>query len=196
MINNLIICLHPYNISTKNVKFYLKNVQKKIKEKLENKNIKWLFPKANNLHTKSWFNYIKEYDGLKEDIIDIQSLIKSRIRLIYYIKKMIKKYNVNKSNIIIYGISQGGCMALDLCNYLKFKKVITVVSYRMTISCKKKILCKWIAINAKYDDIYNYNWCKDSYKQAEKIINIHDDHYLFKKKINNILYNTFINSIN
>jgi len=171
--------LHPYNTSIKDTKYCFK------KSKI-------IFPKSNFYYKNkycSWLNYLQEFDGVKEDIIDIQCLIKQRLRIIYYIKRLMKKYNCSNNNIILCGMSQGGCLALDIANYFKVKCVITIVSYRMTISCKKKLLSKWIAINAVNDSIFKPEWCFNSYNSAHKIINVIDDHYLENNDIDTIFYN-------
>jgi len=183
---DIIIMLHPYNTSIKDTKYCFKKINK-------SKSISKIFYPKSNFYYKnkncSWLNYLQEFDGDKEDIIDIQCLIKQRLRIIYYIKRIMKKYNCSKNNIILCGISQGGCLALDIANYFKLKCVITIVSYRMTISCKKKLLSKWIAINAINDSIFKPEWCINSYKSANKIINVIDDHYLENTDIDTLFYN-------
>lgn len=180
-----IIFLHPYNTSI----YITKKIFKNFINNKKFKNIKWIFPKAKkNKNKNSWFNYLTNYKGVQEDIIDNKSLISQRNRIIKLINKY-KKSNYN--NIILSGMSQGGCLAIDIANYIKCNSIFTVVAHRMKISQKKKIKNKWYSIISKNDNIFRKSWTYRSNRICTYIDEINSDHYLSNIDITNNIKNLF-----
>ena len=65
-----------------------------------------------NKKYRSWYDYFSDY-RLKEECIDTQQLIESRIKINDKVLKDSEYTNLN--NIYLLGYSQGACMALDAC---------------------------------------------------------------------------------
>jgi dienelactone hydrolase len=171
---NTIIFLHPFKTTIKDTKGFLKNTLKKYK------NSRWFFPKASISMMKnkySWFEYTTDFNGIKEDRINMNTLIIQRYRMINLIRRIAKKYhNGDTSKIIIGGISQGGCLALDISTFIKLKCVITFVSHRIYPTIKKKILAPWYCLIATKDDIFRKEWV--NILSANYVKEVDDDHYL------------------
>tara|TARA_B100001093_G_C26774461_1_gene991686 strand:- start:965 stop:1552 length:588 start_codon:yes stop_codon:yes gene_type:complete len=73
------------------------------------RNISWSIPSEKNI--SSWYDYYTRYDGLlKHDKINIQDFNDQTNR----INMIINNEKINKKNIILAGISQGGTIALNV----------------------------------------------------------------------------------
>ena len=192
----IIIFFHPYNTSIKDTKSFLK---KQLNNK-NNKNIKWIFLKApripmtfenNSLH-RSWFDYTTNYNGEQEDKIKINTLIYQRLRIIHFIKNISKKYNCDYNNILLGGISQGGCIALDVSCYIKVRCVFTLVSHRLYTSKKRKLKHPWYSLIANNDTVFLKNWIINDIFFTKKIVEVDDDHDLSNTDTDKFINDIFI----
>jgi len=61
----------------------------------------------------SWYDYITNFDGQKEDRIDIDSLLAMRRALHHLIRTEVRLLNGRTDRVILGGKSQGCCTALD-----------------------------------------------------------------------------------
>ena len=187
-----IVFLHPYNTSIKDTKSFLGN-------HINNTNIKWIFVKAplikitqdNNTLHHAWFDYTTDYDGKTEDKININTLIIQRIRIINLIKKIIKTHNGNYNNVLLGGISQGGCMAIDISCFIKVRCVFTFVSHMLYLSKKRKLKHPWYSLIAKNDNTFRKEWTFNDTLITKQIIEVNDDHFLANTNTDEFIYNVF-----
>jgi surfactin synthase thioesterase subunit len=139
---------------------------------------KWTARSA--LFLPAWFTYIAEYDGAKEDEICLQSLDASLAALELIVAKVLQRVapGLSISQVSCVGLSEGGCMALELARRVSFRDVITLASYRRSEFASERLLCPWMALTASEDAVYSRHWTERSLRGASVLRAVHDQHYL------------------
>ena len=120
----------------------------------------------------SWFHYLTDYEGLKEDIVDTQSLARSRHairRLLWQIRELIPR-------VCIAGVSQGGSLALDVATVETVEAVVTVGSIPIYPSRYKQLKAPWFALHASHDEIFPSSWCLAFYDRAHMLREVKTTH--------------------
>lgn len=112
---------------------------------------------------RSWFDYLTDREGKTEDAIDAATLRAARnsIQTILWREhKYAKKRSVvTPPKIIIGGMSQGGCLALDVATRERqLTAVVTSVAHRLYLSRTRPLLCRWHALFAENDDVFPLSW--------------------------------------
>ena len=120
-----------------------------------------------NKKYRAWYDYFSDY-RLKEECIDTQQLIESRIKI--HDKVLNESKYTNLNNIYLLGYSQGACMALDAG--LTFKHKIGGI-----IALKGHILSKTfeslyvkqnvLAAHGRSDKTIGFNVASKSYHNLE-----------------------------
>ena len=116
-----------------------------------------------NKEYRSWYDYLSNY-RLKEECIDTQQLIESRIKIHDKILKESKYTNLN--NIYLLGYSQGACMALDagltfnhkIGGIIALKGHIPSKTFE-SLSVKQNVL----AVHGRSDKTIGFNVASKSY---------------------------------
>ena len=124
----------------------------------------------------SWFKYLNEFDGEKEDEICPYALSNS----IEALATTISQYTSNP--VVLLGLSEGGCMALCVALQheigTQLKGVITVVSHKPSFIKRSATHIKWFALTANLDTVYPLIWTSRCYNEAISWHTVNDDHYL------------------
>jgi predicted esterase len=127
--------------------------------------------------TYSWFDYLTDNAGSKEDTVDIFSLRSMRFELQQLIATESALFEGDAS-LVIGGLSQGGNMALHLAANADFKAVVTAVACRLSQSMPRDLRCPWYALIASRDDVFPSSWSKMLMEGATKTKIVDDSHYL------------------
>lgn len=127
----------------------------------------------------SWLKYLKEYDGEREDDLCEERLRQATADLRSIIEREASAVGGTRGTALL-GLSEGGCMALEVACLVPLAGVITLVSHRLRYSSDTKLLCPWFALTASRDDIYRSNWALEHLRRgdAHKWKIVDDDHYL------------------
>ena len=128
----------------------------------------------------SWFTYTEEYGGAEEDRICLQSLEASIDAFELVLPKALERCapGMEISQVSCIGLSEGGCMALELARRFPFKSVVTLASYRRSEFASERLLCSWLALVASEDAVYRRPWTGASLLQARVRRVVQDEHYL------------------
>lgn len=150
--------------------------------------VRFVFPEAQRIaitayggeECNAWFDYVSDHGGAREDVIGLRSLRNERFRLLDLIANERKKYSGgNDVPVLLGGLSQGGCFALDLATRINdLIGVVTCVSHRLFISKSRPLLCPWYALTAEHDDVFPSSWASPSPEETELHQVVVADHYL------------------
>jgi predicted esterase len=124
----------------------------------------------------TWYDYFTDYNGTREDEADTRSVRDSRAALL----RLLWREKAKGVPVVMGGLSQGGCMALDVAAHSgDLLAVITCVSHRLHSSRIRPLACPWWALSAENDDIFPSSWSKPRKGEA-KVHQIKSgaDHYL------------------
>jgi dienelactone hydrolase len=133
----------------------------------------------NGEKTPAWFNYLKEYDGTREELICTQSLRRSRVNIIHnIIYKEAQKFG---DRIILCGTSQGACFALDIATYIPLTAVISIVGLQTYVTRMRPLKCPWFALNANNDSVFA--WANNPSEGATEEHRIDGDHWVCDNQV-------------
>jgi predicted esterase len=127
--------------------------------------VRFVFPQApcraitayNQSKCPAWYDYLTDYGGEKEDSAETLSVRSMRSALL----QLIWKEAAGGVPMVIGGLSQGGCMALDLATRsASLMAVISCVSHRLHLSLPRELLCPWWALTAEQDEIFPAVWAQ------------------------------------
>jgi predicted esterase len=110
---------------------------------------------AGNDVQPNWLQYTKEFDGEKEDEVCLRTLAAFVDALLDVIGVYV---NGDLENTVLLGLSQGGCIALELALHARFRAVVTLVSHRLHCHSRMLLRQPWFALTAKQDDIFPSSW--------------------------------------
>jgi len=135
----------------------------------------------------SWFEYTSDFEGKREDSIDRKSLKESRLLLIQMVEAesaRLESYprGPRLDRIGIVGVSQGGCMAIDLCTHVALRFCVTLVAHKMS-GTTGSLRTNWHAINATADEIYPLSWARETLGSALTCDYVDDFHDLGKTAV-------------
>jgi predicted esterase len=99
----------------------------------------------------SWYDYLTDRDGLREDVAELSSLRETRVSLRRLVQKEAHRLG-DKGRVVLAGLSQGGCVALDLATREPVGAVLTVVAHRLCVS-RRPLLADWHCICAADDKV-------------------------------------------
>lgn len=128
---------------------------------------------------RSWFDYLTDKEGETEDAVDTAT-VRSARNLIQKLLWREERCAPAGSLIIIGGLSQGGCLALDMATRdTHIAAVVTAVSHRLHLSRARPILCPWYALSAEHDEIFPSSWAAPI-EEDDAILTVAAgaDHYL------------------
>lgn len=135
--------------------------------------VRFVFPEAPRLkitaykgeENNAWFNYITDHDGNQEDVIELASLTIQRANLMTLLAQERRKNP--RAKFLIGGLSQGGCMALDLATKVDWLDgVVTCVAHRLYTSLSRPLLCPWYALTAENDECFPSSWANPGENEA------------------------------
>jgi pimeloyl-ACP methyl ester carboxylesterase len=133
---------------------------------------------------RSWFDYLNDREGEAENAVDTQSVRRARsgIQRIVWREHATAPPNVP---IILGGLSQGGCLALDVASRdASLAAVVTCVAHRLYVSCARPLLCPWYALIASDDDVFPSSWAAPAPQDhAHVTVAEGADHYLSKGEL-------------
>lgn len=126
----------------------------------------------------SWLTYEKEYYGKREDKISETALDDMTMAL----WKEIDELGID-TPIVLLGLSQGGCMALNMACARPVAAVITIVSHLLSVDKNRELLCPWYTLTAGDDAIYSKPWATRYNSRARHWIELKGcNHYLMDAK--------------
>jgi predicted esterase len=137
--------------------------------------------------SNSWYDYLTDHDGAKEDTVDIFGLRKVKTEL----QKLVAAENAllpPGTLSTLGGLSQGGTLALHLATHLDATAVVTVVACRLSQSMVRPLRCPWHAILAGNDEVYHRSWAKSLMTGVSTTKTVDDNHYLEKTDIPPLLH--------
>jgi len=123
-----------------------------------------------------WFDYVAEHEGAQEDEISAESLQGSLQALEDVVRAEAASLGI--SRVACLGLSEGGCMALELARRLPLHGVVTLVSHRRSEHASEPLTCPWLALTAKKDSVYAAPWALAHLPQASRWVVVDDEHYL------------------
>ena len=128
----------------------------------------------------SWFTYTSDFGGDREDTVELKSLEESRRRLLGVVAAEHARLGYQGrqyDKIGVVGVSQGGCMAVDLCAHASLLFCVTLVAHRMSATTGS-LQTPWHALNATRDKIYRGTWTIPTLAEASTSEFVVDDHEL------------------
>lgn len=126
----------------------------------------------------AWYAYLTDWEGEKEDEVDMVSLRASRARISGLLSDELRR--VGRGRVLLGGLSQGGCMALDVATRQPHLcGVCTLVSHRMHASRHRPLACPWVALTAEDDDVFPARWAERAMAGVSERWRVDDDHYLW-----------------
>lgn len=134
----------------------------------------------------SWYNYLTDHDGSKEDTVDIFGLRKIKTEL----QNLVAAENAllpAGTLAVLGGLSQGGTLAVHLATHLEAKAIVTVVACRLSQSMVRPLKCPWHAILARNDEVYEWSWARMLMIGVTTTKTVEDNHYLEKTEIGPLL---------
>lgn len=126
----------------------------------------------------SWMQYKQEFDGIHEDEICGDSLRATTAALTGIAHECAHRVGLDMKQCIVLGLSEGGCLAIELACCLALTGVITIVSHRRTNNADAPLLSPWYALTGNTDKTYAPPWATQYLHQAHKWVTVDDDHYL------------------
>jgi predicted esterase len=129
--------------------------------------VRFVFPQAPTipitayagLRMPSWYDYLTDHEGKKEDALSMRTLQTTRAALQRLVWKELKA----GVPVCIGGESQGGCVALDFASQKSgdmLAGVITCVAHRLFVSSMHPLNCPWYALTANDDEVFPKTWAK------------------------------------
>jgi len=125
----------------------------------------------------SWFDYLTDQEGLREDTIDIFGLRRMKVEL-QNLASSEKGLLPEGHRVVVGGLSQGGTMALHLAASSEFQAVVTAVACRLSCSTTRPLKCPWHALIASADDVFPSSWSSALMKGVSTVRTVVDNHYL------------------
>jgi len=175
----IVIFLHGFSMSASDMAEEFVELFSKFKR------IRFVFPEAPMIPitahggemAHSWFDYISDHNGTREDVISLRTLRNQRFTLMNLIASEKQRYR--DAPLLIGGLSQGGCMALDLATRLNnLVGVVTCVAHRLFISKSRPLLAPWYALTADQDEVFPKSWAAPSSRETALHTVVQSDHYL------------------
>jgi predicted esterase len=126
---------------------------------------------------RSWFNYLTDREGREEDVVEISSVKIQREALRQLLHSEAALLGGRCDRVFFGGLSQGGCMALDLACHMTFGGVVTLVAPRLG-PVSLPLLCPWHALMGSEDEIFPPAWTKPLLAGATTVTVIKEKHWL------------------
>lgn len=127
----------------------------------------------------SWFDYLTDHGGAQEDEIRLCTLRYRRLLLVCSIQAELRACDMKpEASLVLAGISQGGCMALDLAAHMKCLAVFTFVAHPLYASPFRGQTCKWFALSAERDSVFDPRWCNELHEAATVHAICKGDHWI------------------
>ena len=128
----------------------------------------------------AWLEYLGEFDGANEDDVCSEALAETTASLTEVIGSLGGGRGDSNPRVVLLGLSEGGCVALELAFRLPLAGVVTLVSHRLRQNSDAKLLCPWYALTASRDDVYHPTWANRQLIRgdAQSWHIVDDDHYL------------------
>lgn len=155
------IILHGMNQGISDIEYIVKNINKSYDDSLfiiliaKKMDINW--PSGIEKNLSSWYNYYTRND----DLFIHDNINTKQFRTITdeVVKIINKEHSLNKKDIHLVGISQGGTIAINSSIKLKFKikNVICIDTIFMNNYTKNRLNVSqnFRVLQSKYDDVYN-----------------------------------------
>jgi len=143
------------------------------------KGLKIVFPNAPKLpitaqdgyEKNAWYDYLTDFDGVREDKVNMKSLRKTRDRIFQLLHHEIGLLGGDASRVLIGGASQGCCTAMHCA--LQFPRVlggfVGIVGHLLSCSpvpeAKKHMPIS--LYNGLDDDIMRWSWVRKTFRRLE-----------------------------
>ena len=141
--------------------------------------------------SRSWFDYLTDTEGVSEDTVDLFSMRCVRTELLHLLRmeaSILPTKDVK--SIYLGGLSQGGCMALDIASRVDLAGVITLVAPRLSVSMSRPLTCPWYSLISEDDEVFPLSWSAPLFEGARKKVYVKETHWatqetqeLFLKRI-------------
>ena len=137
--------------------------------------------------SRSWYDYLTDRGGSAEDDVDGASLTSVRALLEELLRREARRLGGGRlglSRVVVGGMSQGGCMALEVAARLPVAAVVTVVAHRHRGRCAaapsppRPLRCPWHALTAVDDDVFPASWAHETLRAAAVWVQAPGGHYL------------------
>ena len=122
------------------------------------------------------FVYVAEHEGAKEYYISAEGL-QCSLQALEDVARA-EAASLGLSRVACVGLSEGGCMALELARRMPLHGVVTLVSHRRSEHASEPLTCPWLALTAKKDSVYAAPWALAHLPQASRWVAVDDEHYL------------------
>ena len=101
--------------------------------------------------TTAWYDYLTDTEGRREDLVELSSLREARTALRDVVRREAARLG-DKGRVVLAGLSQGGCAALDVAAREAVGAVLTVVSHRI-YATRRPLLAPWHCVCAAEDSV-------------------------------------------
>jgi predicted esterase len=133
---------------------------------------------ASGAECRSWFDYLTDREGEAEDAVDVFSVRAQREALRRLLHAEVALLGGRCDRVFFGGLSQGGCMALDLACHMPFGGVVTLVAPRLSTSLARPLLCPWHALMGSEDELFPPSWTGPLLAGATSVTVIEENHWL------------------
>ena len=135
-------------------------------------------PLPDGSRAPSWQDYLSDSGGAREDGVDPGAAAATRARLRALLRREARRVAGGLTRVVIGGLSQGGCVALDLCAFVQPAAVVTLVAHRPKLSAARPLKCSWHALTAEDDDVFPASWAHASLPEAATWERVPGGHFL------------------
>jgi len=130
----------------------------------------------------SWFDYLTDRQGSAEDTVDVFSVRQQREALRAVLNAEARLLDGRASRVFLGGLSQGGCMALDLATHVDVGGVLTMVAPRLSTSLAKRLRAPWHALVADRDEVFPPSWSQPLLAGAASVYHLADNHWISEEE--------------
>ena len=123
----------------------------------------------------SWYDYLTDFEGQQEDVACSHSLRISIFRVLRILHNI--KHRYPDVPLLLGGISQGGCVALEAAATDPCDAVFTIVSHRISSRRHRRIACPCSCLVAMDDSVFPSSWARDCLPENCQVVEVHGDHW-------------------
>lgn len=124
----------------------------------------------------SWFDYLTDSEGEREDVVCQSDIRSACARLATLINQEVRRVG-RYTRVFLVGVSQGGCLALEIASKVELGGVVTVVGHRMYTSAHRALLTPWMSVRATDDEVFSASWARALQEDgAELVLEVQGGH--------------------
>lgn len=126
----------------------------------------------------SWFDYLSDHGGAREDTVDVFSLRVTREALRRVLHAEVTLLGGDSQRVFLGGLSQGGIMALDLATHVKIGGVATMLAPRCSLSLPRPLAAPWLALMTTEDEVFPLSWARSLLAGVTELKLVPGNHWL------------------